>query len=244
MRKACALLMLATVSASPIDDVVTPMWSQLKNTTRRVGDLTSVRGRHGEGALEAVRVAVDAVKNSTECEIRLLAYEFALRELPNRAPTRMVEVFDALELHDMCQLDRPVPVPLPPPSFPEPTMKAVFYVDPNKGNDKAKGTKAAPFKTVHTALAATRAAKIDTSTADKAITKAIVLRKGVHFLTESVNLTAGQDDGLLITNYAGEEAWLSGGMVLKTGISIVFSFPGSAQSSLPFSLLFAHFLGG
>jgi hypothetical protein len=43
----------------------------------------------------------------------------------------------------------------------------------------------------------------------------IVLRKGVYYGEQALNLTAA-DSGLTIQNYNGEEAWLSGAKKLKT----------------------------
>jgi hypothetical protein len=117
-------------------------------------------------------------------------------------------VFDALELESSCGVTRPIPTgSIPPPSDPLPSGPAVFFVDPS-GDDSHAGTESAPFATVDRAVAATRSASTTP--------KAVVLRKGTHFLgTESVKLTAA-DSGLLITNYPGEEAWVSGGVPLKT----------------------------
>ena len=130
-------------------------------------------------------------------------------QLPERAQyTKLVEVFDALELESTCGVTRPIPTgAVPPPSIPIPSGPGVFFVDPS-GDDTHAGTESAPFATVGRAVAATRSAT--------AGPKAVVLRKGTHFLgTESVKLTAA-DSGLLITNYPGEEAWVSGGVPLKT----------------------------
>ena len=45
--------------------------------------------------------------------------------------------------------------------------------------------------------------------------KGIILRKGTHFLTTPIELDT-QDNNLVITNYSGEEVWISGGVVLET----------------------------
>ena len=42
----------------------------------------------------------------------------------------------------------------------------------------------------------------------------IVLRSGIHYITTTVALTPS-DSGLVIQNYPHEEAWVSGGKLLK-----------------------------
>lgn len=199
------------LSSGDISAIVEPMWAHLRARTASAGDLsTATLG------IQSIRASIDAVKNTTECEIRLLAYEHALRLKPTKAASHMVEVFDALELSTTCKVDRPEPKPLPKPSFPIPAAKdcprGIFFVDPS-GNDKANGDESAPFATVGRALAATRANRKTVGAGG--IGAAIVLRKGTHYLATGLNLTA-VDSGLTITNYPGEESWLSGGVALKT----------------------------
>ena len=203
-----------TVSASvEIAGIVSPMWQQLKANTVNVGDLSSAIPNSKQ---VDVRSAIDNVKNTTECEIRLLSYEYALSLQPKRVASKLVDVFDALELETMCSVTRPIPQKLPPPSYPLPDSNFTYFVDLDKGNDTAAGTKLEPFATVGRALAATRTrASASTSGAVPAIKAAIVLRAGTHYLTKGLNLSAS-DSGLTITNYPGEESWLSGGVALKT----------------------------
>ena len=183
------------------------MWRKLHTASSLTGDLSTIPP---PASLAELRRSVDAVKNTTECNIRLLAYELALTQLPDRAKhTKMIDVFDALELSSQCNLDRPTgSTPVPPSDGANPTGTSVYFVSAG-GDDTAAGTEAKPFKTIAAALAATR----KTSGGGKAI----VLRKGTHYLgAESIKLTAAQDSGLTLTNYAGEEAWISGGVVLPT----------------------------
>jgi hypothetical protein len=195
------------MTPSEIDAFVAPMWDTLRENRNRTGDLSSVPFTDDLTAVQ-MKQAVDGVKNTTECEIRMLAYEYALKELPGRAVTKMVEVFDALELMSSCGVERPTPSALPTPAFPNPVGSGAFFVDPTKGKDTNTGTEAEPFATVGAALKATR-----TMANGKAVSKAIVLRAGVHFLADTLKLDK-QDNDLLITNYKGEEAWLSGGVKL------------------------------
>lgn len=119
----------------------------------------------------------------------------------------MIEVFDALQLDSSCGVPRPVPNgAIPPPSNPLPTGPGVYFVSPD-GSDTNSGAENSPFATLQRALTATRAAASGT--------KAIVLRKGTYYLgSSSIKLTAA-DSGLLISNYPGEEAWISGGVPLQ-----------------------------
>ena len=99
----------AAASSSSVAGIVSPLWSELKAHTARVGDLSTAVDATDTTA-PRVKRAIDGVKNTTECEIRLLAYEYALTLKPERASTtKMVDAFDALELSTMCQLPRPTP---------------------------------------------------------------------------------------------------------------------------------------
>eukprot|EP01060_Flectonema_neradi_P033223 TRINITY_DN550_c0_g1_i1.p1 TRINITY_DN550_c0_g1~~TRINITY_DN550_c0_g1_i1.p1 ORF type:complete len:848 (+),score=215.29 TRINITY_DN550_c0_g1_i1:43-2586(+) len=141
------------------------------------------------------------VKDTTECHFRLLSYQTSLKRLPALAPN--VDVFDALDLMTMCQVTRPTPKTVPWPSFSTPS--AAFYVDYEKGSDSNDGSQSRPFKTVGKAVTASRSSS----------TKTILLRKGIHFLPDTINLSQ-EDSGLTIQNYNGEEAWMSGGVELQT----------------------------
>ena len=199
--------------AAPLGD----MWAQVHRGTAAAGDLSSVPVPTDKSpeSLALLRRQVDAVKNTTECEIRMLAYEYALTQLPERAAaTNMVEVFDGLELEHMCGVDRPKQEPMPPPSYPLPAT--AFFVDAAKGSDANPGTEAAPFQTVAAAVGATRlgdAANNANGTSARAST--VVLRAGTHFLGKTLALGAA-DSGLTLMNYPAEEAWLSGGVPLTT----------------------------
>ena len=93
------------------------------------------------------------------------------------------------------------------PTFPIATGGTVFYADSVNGKDSNPGTLAAPFETIGAALAATRKAT--------SLGNSIVLRKGVYYGEDALNLTAADSD-LTIQNYNGEQAWLSGAKKLKT----------------------------
>ena len=142
------------------------------------------------------------VKNTTECHFRLLTYKASLAGHPERAPLQ--DVFDALNLNTMCD----VPEPTTPsretwPSYPTPS--AAYYVDYSAGSDVNDGSLTKPFKTVAKAVATTRTTSV----------KNVLLRGGMHYLDDTIALTT-KDSNLLLQNYNGEKAWLSGGTPLKT----------------------------
>lgn len=202
--------LLAYVGAKPnlsplplnVKTLLAPMWKHISDLTETRGDLTAVK-THPSAPHSSLVADVDQVKATTECSIRLLAYEYALQQLPQRAP--LLSVFDGLELDSFCNVTRPEPVPLPPPSFPLPPSGQGVYVDYLDGSDDNAGTKLKPLRTVGKAVQMTRQTTAHT----------IVLREGTHFLTESVLLGVA-DSGLTIMNYPGEEVWVSGGVPLKT----------------------------
>jgi hypothetical protein len=139
-----------------------------------------------------------------ECAFRTLTYEYALAQQPERAP--LLDVFDALELATRCDATRPAPVEHRWPSFSTPSDRPVWIVSV-KGSDDGDGSLTQPFRTVGRALVASRAAAEKNGT--------ILLRAGVHYLSQTIELDGG-DSGLTIQNYEGEEAWLSGGAPLQT----------------------------
>ena len=132
--------------------------------------------------------------------VQQLAYEYSLQLQPWLGP--LLEVWDALELTTICNLTRPPARPgnRQPPSYPQPT--GAVYVDP-AGSASAAGSAAAPLRTVGAALKLC---------AGKA-TKAVILRAGVHFLAETLEVDAALSE-LVVQNYPGEEAWISGGIPL------------------------------
>jgi len=103
----------------------------------------------------------------------------------------------------MCQLTPPRPAERPWPSYTFESSSSV-YIDPIKGSDTNEGTEASPFKTIAKGVTASRASST---------IKSVVLRKGLHLLSDTITLTKA-DSGLMITNYPSEEAWVSGGIPL------------------------------
>ena len=149
-----------------------------------------------------------------DCDVAQLAYAFGLQALPELAPNR--ELFDALELHTKCKQPVPPPSPSgppPPPSFPIPSPGSALFVDATKGDDAGPGTEAHPLETVGAALAKARERTSIWGTDGGGGGRVVVLRAGVHYLAATLSVGAALS-GLVIQNYPGEKAWVSGGVPL------------------------------
>ena len=123
---------------------------------------------------------------------------------------------------DKCAGLRPAPPPPPPAAAAEPAPctdgrhwsicdrpapasgSATLYVDCAKGSDAAAGSKAAPFKSLHRAQEASRAAGAGT---------AVFIRGGTCYLPATLVL-AEPDSGVSWSSYNGESVVLSGGAPL------------------------------
>jgi hypothetical protein len=187
---------VATAAAVSDDDAADPLLAPLR------------------ALLAAAQAAVDPVAATQDCQAYALAYEYALRVMPARAPHR--EVWDALRLGPDCGAPPPPDrreLGLPPPWPPAAPLSAAaaaaagptFYVSPTGSDATGDGSLGAPFGTVARGVAATRTAR-----APGAGPAAVILRAGVHVLAATVQLDA-RDAGLTIANYPGEAAWVSGG---------------------------------
>ncbi len=153
--------------------------------------------------LMACAAPATGLTNTTECWFRSLTYAVALQRQPWRAPLN--DVFDALQLASSCAV-----APLPPAPPPRPPAVAVppsaVFADPIRGADSNPGSQQAPVRTVQAALALAR---------QTSPPRAVVLRQGTYFLNSTLML-GSQDSGLILQNYPGEAAWLSGGVPLST----------------------------
>lgn len=144
-----------------------------------------------------------------DCGMRRILYERALKLQPWRGKQK--DTFDSLRLTELCGDDPPPYETRTPPSFPindsSVDVESIFFVHPNLGNDINDGTSSSPFRSVHRALTASRKTFLHHTK------RKIVLQEGVHFLNETIVLTAA-DSGTIITNAPGADAWLSGGKLL------------------------------
>jgi hypothetical protein len=153
--------------------------------------------------------------NTTEldCSMRRLVYEQAKQLQPWHLGHR--DTFDSLELDSLCGDAPPAREQPLPPSFPiSETSGSVVYVSPLSGCDtEGLGTEDQPFRSVQHALEVTREVSRAQKLSSEKDAKTIVLRKGVHYLNETLVLGVA-DSGTTIQNYPGEEAWLSGAKLI------------------------------
>ena len=156
----------------------------------------------------------------TNCAIRELALEYARTRGGATDDARIKYVYEALLTGDgietppakPCNVTAPPDVPVTPPSFAITTDAShTFFVDYDRGIDTggARGTEAAPFRTIAHALAAARAAP-----GAPAAPRAVVLRAGTHYLDGAPLALGTADSNTALQNYPGEAAWVSGGMRL------------------------------
>lgn len=130
-----------------------------------------------------------------------IAVQSCTRHVHACVPDICNQVFDALQL-ERCGVAVPT---APPPRRELPLPATALFVDYIQGSDEGIGTLSSPFKTVHRAVNASRAT---------GGCKAIVLRRGTHFLSATLELGPA-DAGLTIQRYGSEEVWLSGGVPLS-----------------------------
>jgi hypothetical protein len=159
-----------------------------------------------------------SVPAAYDCAARGALLEYALKLQPFRSRGELQELVDALNMeggepggvaqcHNL-SLPAGSGAPAGSPWF-APSLGAavgsadvVVFVDAERGDDTASGSKAHPFRTVRHALEATRASARRTAS--------IVLRGGVHYLDETLRL-GPRDSGLEIRSQDGDgPAWLSG----------------------------------
>ena len=162
----------------------------------------------------AALAAAQTVRDDFDCAMRHLALDFASHIQPFRSLSVLEEIAAALdgtpEKAPGCAVNASrlaASAPAARSRFPHISAPprapgaggATFYVALD-GSDAAAGTLAAPFATLARALAATRATPG---------TDTILLRGGTYFSQPTQVLTP-LDSGLTISNFPGEEVWLSG----------------------------------
>eukprot|EP01046_Picozoa_sp_COSAG06_P057295 COSAG06_NODE_11125_length_1563_cov_4.163934_1_plen_362_part_00 len=177
------------------------------------------------GLAAAAAAAAAAAPPSTlapagfDCKTRHLAMEYARKIQPFRSKADFDYLAEVLDMHGgtpggpaQCfNVTYDGPDQTFTPTFPISPTGTVVYADSVNGKDSNAGTMEAPFATIGAALAATRKKGGSGGGGDGAT---VVLRKGVYYGEEALNLTVA-DSGLTIQNYNGEEAWLSGAKPLK-----------------------------
>ena len=151
-----------------------------------------------------------------DCAMRNLGVQFTASLQPFRPQSSLQQIGDAFQ--GSAQSGSCV-VSLPAGHFPTATSRFVqapirtaagavtVYVDPVHGSDATgDGTITNAFATLPPALSATRAA---TGSGDS-----IVIRAATIYNASTLVLTQ-EDAGLSMQSYPGEEAWISGGVLLK-----------------------------
>eukprot|EP01051_Picozoa_sp_SAG22_P013824 SAG22_NODE_1596_length_4037_cov_2.253682_5_plen_321_part_00 len=160
------------------------------------------------------------VGSEFDCEMRAYAYEYAQTLQSWRGAEKMQEVFDSLELMTLCSKTFDAGLFAPTPAahvhqLPEGLMTAFVDSTHSAADQTAPvapvlGDPRAPFRTVHAAVAAVRAA--GRADGERAL---VVLRGGTHYVTSTLEL-GPEDSDISILNMPGEAAAISGAKPLKT----------------------------
>ena len=146
------------------------------------------------------------------CAWRELSYNYSNTLRPDVADL----VYDALDLDHYCNGSIPRPQPaslstlyplIDEAAFVKGTPQ--FYVDVVNGHDSYPGTADKPVQTIEQALSLSR--KV-------AGAKQILLKAGTFYLTNPLQLDT-QDSFLTITNFPGDEVWLSGATPVSKDIT-------------------------
>ena len=160
---------------------------------------------------------VEAYPEDFDCPMRQLSLEFAMKIQPFLSKDQLQEIADALNgaqesvnkecvtvPNDWEKEHRTAPVwnDLNDDNIPR------IYVDYIKGNDLFDGSIARPVK--HLEYAVELARKVY----GNKIYKQIILREGRHYLKDTIYFT-NEDNNLLISNYNGENADISGAIPLN-----------------------------
>lgn len=149
-----------------------------------------------------------------ECGWRNLAYEFTFQLQPFRSTDAFQAVHDALQLTTLCnQTFSRLSSGKESRKFQEiipPSSDVTIYVDAENGKDEYPGTVTKPMQ--HLSIAFERSRSFATFVQTK---RTLVLRGGIHRLTETLLLTS-VDSGLSIIAYPGEAPVISSGYPLKT----------------------------
>jgi len=145
---------------------------------------------------------------SFDCAMRKLAYAYGKQLIPRMG--NFESLYYALDLNDpSCKLELngtatdPATATAVVPRAELPAGRKIF-VHPTSGDDLAAGAMDSPLRTIQEAI--DRAARAEP-------TPAVVLRGGVHYLKDTLVLTAAHS-GLEMIGYPGESTTVSGGTPL------------------------------
>jgi len=170
----------------------------------------------------------DGIDPEFDCAWRKSAYAYAPMIQPwiTNDETKMNDIFLALELGSLCNQTFMFPLAAMPkqheirdqyqPKFEQRLKSAsssvTFFVDPINGKDNQpfapdSGSITKPFKTIDSAVAATRAVR----SSIPGMVAAVMLRGGVHYMAETLSL-GPEDSSLTIAAYNNEQVVVSGGV--------------------------------
>eukprot|EP01084_Bolivina_argentea_P067162 122374_1 len=159
-----------------------------------------------------------------ECNVRLLAYSYALSIQSYRGSSQPL-TYDALQIDSYCNsttkhkpkylkyknaLNRnKTRWHITAPRNIDASIYTI-YADPINGNNNNDGSLNSPVSTIQKALSLTRSLK------SNAENKQIILRKGTFYIGSTIILSPQTfDNNLLITSYQNEQVWISGGVHLN-----------------------------
>ena len=162
--------------------------------------------------------------NEFECNVRLLAYEYALNIQSYRGSTQPL-TYDALQINQYCNQtnnekyykykselkyginDKKIGWNDEYTGIND--INVTVYVDPINGNDNNNGSIDAPYVSLAKALNETRSYK------DNDLLKVIYIREGTVYLMDTIVLSPlTYDNNLIIQGYPNENAEISGGILL------------------------------
>mmetsp|Transcript_20004 Transcript_20004/g.27525 ORF Transcript_20004/g.27525 Transcript_20004/m.27525 type:complete len:912 (+) Transcript_20004:97-2832(+) len=142
------------------------------------------------------------IQEGFDCAARQFAYEYGQQLLPSRGDFRTL--FDALQL-EFCGMDPPPQYDQwTPPVYPLDSRTSAVFVSPS-GNDGNSGSITSPFKTIDVAV------KQCASLLPPCV---VNLREGTYPLSAPVEIDV---DSLVLQNYNGENAVLSGAVKFELG---------------------------
>ena len=175
---------------------------------------------HTSGAVANPAPDPAQLLNATDCAMRSLFVEYAAHVNPNVDEAMAREIIDALagdpKMGRGCVIEPPQLSPQPgAPTAPLPRGGVQFFADAVEGDDSAAGSEQTPFKTVHRAVQAVRAASPGRQGGT------VTLRAGVFHLMAPLLLTEA-DSGLTIETHEADGsslAWLSGAAPLGAGVN-------------------------
>ena len=194
---------------------------------------------HNPGPSPSPHDHTDESGREDYCAAKVLAFDYASKLLTTAdvpdIPTKLRLVSDALQLQTACRKRawRSTEVGRSPKRSNsrrvQPSGRFAVYVDPTIGVDNQLGSLEQPMRTIGAALTRLRSLRSSVSNMTES---ELVLRGGVHYMSETIELTA-MDSHVTIRGHEGESAILSGGAALTLSWQPVSGKPGVFSSPVP-----------